>query len=172
MKSTPAGVRFSYENWHNASFPNHKPSVDPGLRITKRKSPFHTEDLVFTLNFRPGSEDDADRLPIMNSLIYVDSAVKHLVESLKNYFDDSQKRLCFFSAHIDGMVSDVFSGSRNIHEEETDISAASILEPLYGYLTSNSLASLRTANFEIRATILSLRHTEAYNQKRDKTNVP
>ena len=132
------------------------------LRFKKRR--FHTEDLVFTINFHPGSEKDREDLLIMNSLVYVDSAVKSLVESLKIYFDDSQKRLCFFSAHIDGMVSDVFFGSRNIHEEETDISAASILEPLYGYLTSNSLASLRSANFEIRATILSLRHTEAYNQ--------
>ena len=37
MKSTPAGVRFSYENWHNASFPNHRPSVVPELRIKYRK---------------------------------------------------------------------------------------------------------------------------------------
>ena len=140
------------------------------LRFKKRR--FHTEDLVFSINFHPRNEKDGEDLLIMNSLVYVDSAVKSLVESLKIYFDDSQKRLCFFSAHIDGMVSDVFSGSRNIHEEETDISAASILEPLYGYLTSNSLASLKNANFEIRATILSLRHTEEYNQKRDKTNVP
>ena len=86
------------------------------LRFNKKKSPFQTEDLVFTLNFHPGNEKDAEKAPIMNSLIYVDSAVKHLVESLKNYFDNSKKRLCFFSAHIDGMVSDVFSGARNIHD--------------------------------------------------------
>ena len=127
---------------------------------------------MFSINFHPGNEKDGEDLLFMNSLVYVDSAVKSLVESLKIYFDDSQKRLCFFSAHIDGMVSDVYSGARNIHEEETDISVASILEPLYGYLTSNSLASLKAANFKIMVTILSLRHTEAYNQKRGKTNVP
>ena len=33
MKSTPAGVRFSYENWHNDSFPKHRQAVVPELRI-------------------------------------------------------------------------------------------------------------------------------------------
>ena len=62
---------------------------------------------MFSINFHPGSEKDGEDLLIMNSLVYVDSAVKSLVESLKIYFDDSQKRLCFFSAHKDGLISDV-----------------------------------------------------------------
>ena len=34
------------------------------------------------------------------------------------------------------------------------------------------MASLKAGNFEIRAKILFLCHTDAYNKKRDKTNVP
>ena len=99
------------------------------LNFKKRKSPFLTEDLVFTLNFHPESQNAAEKILIMSSLVFVNEAVISLVDKLKNYFDDSKRRFCFFSAHIESMTSDLFSGARNIHEESSEISAASILEP-------------------------------------------
>ena len=109
----------------------------------------------------------------MSSLVFVNEAVISLVDKLKNYFDDSKRRFCFFSAHIESMTSDLFSGARNIHEESSEISAASILEPIYGYLSSNTLIDLKKNRFEIRATVLSFNHSERYDQKRQKTpNVP
>ena len=81
------------------------------LRSEKRKSRFQTEDLVFTLNFYPESQEDAEKILLMGSLIHVNEAVISLVDKLKNYFDDSKRRFCFFSAHIDGMSSDLYSGA-------------------------------------------------------------
>ena len=138
------------------------------LNFKKRKSPFLTEDLVFTLNFHPESQNDAEKILIMSSLVFVNEAVISLVDKLKNYFDDSKRRFCFFFAHIELMTSDLFSGARNIHEESSEISAASILEPIYGYLSSNTLIDLKKNRFEIRATVLSFNHSERYDQKRQK----
>ena len=174
MSSNREDLEAAKENFvQTIDFPNI--SVNIGvrrLRFKKRKSRFQTEDLVFTLNFYPESQEDAEKILLMACLIYVNEAVISLVDKLKNYFDDSKRRFCFFSAHIDGMTSDLYSGARNIHEESSEISAASILEPIYGYLSSNTLVNLKKANFEIRATVLSFNHSERYDQMRSKMNVP
>ena len=142
------------------------------LKFKKRKSPFLTEDLVFTLNFHPESQNAAEKILIMSSLVFVNEAVINLVDKLKDYFDDSKRRFSFFSAHIESMTSDLFSGARNIHEESSEILAASILEPIYGYLSSNTLIDLKKNRFEIRATVLSFNHSERYDQRKKNPQCP
>ena len=70
------------------------------LNFKKRKSPFLTEDLVFTLNFHPESQNDAEKILIMSSLVFVNEAVISLVEKLKIFSDDSKCMiLLLFCSH-------------------------------------------------------------------------
>ena len=73
-------------------------TVDIGvrrLRFQTRKSPFHTQDLVFTMNFHY-QEGAAGEGLLMGSLVSVYHAVKSLIVKLKSWFDDSLRRYVFF----------------------------------------------------------------------------
>ena len=148
-------------------------SVDIDVRRLrfKCKTAFHTEDLVFTMNFHHREGTGGGGL-LMGSLISVYQSVKTLVTRLHHWFDDLLRRYIFFSASMDGLVSDIFSGARDIQNETPKVTASAILKPNYGVLTSNTLVKLQNANFEIKATVLSFRHSEKYAQKRAKMALP
>ena len=82
------------------------------VRRRKRGTRHVAEDLLFVVTF---SQSDAGNLPVLECLLGVHSSIISLIEKLKNFFDDKQRRLCFFSASVDQMVSPMFSGGQDLH---------------------------------------------------------
>ena len=80
------------------------------------------------------------------------------------------QRFIFMSAHIDPMVSDVYSGGIDLNNTSIEDAASIILKKIYGYLVSNTLATLNNSNFEIKVTVISFNHSQFYALK--KKNKP
>ena len=134
------------------------------VRRRRRGLRFVAQDLLFVIKFE---ESDAGELPILNVLMGIHSTILTLIRKLKNYFNDKKRRLCFFSATMDEMTSPMFSGGRDLWNESQKEICNSILKPLFAYLCSNAEISL-SSGLELKACILSLAHTQDYDQRRNK----
>ena len=82
---------------------------------------------------------------------------------------DNKRRYLFLGAHIEGMSGDVYSGAIELGKTSVQEMATRILQPIYGYLVSNTTVTLCAAKFEIRATVISFNHTLAYDLKHQST---
>ena len=63
------------------------------------------------------------------------------------------------------MVSPMFSGGQDLHNTSSRDICNAILRPLFAYLCSNAEVDL-SAGLEIKACVMSLRHTVEHDQKK------
>ena len=139
------------------------------MRVRRRRRGLRhvAEDLLFTLTF---SESDMGALPIVNVLMGVHQSVLVLVRKLKAYFNDKQRRLCFFSADMadmNQMTSPIFSGGRDLWNESERKIVSSILTPLLAFLCSNREIDLR-ARLEVKCCVTSIAQTLEYERQANR----
>ena len=132
------------------------------VRRRKRGLRHVAEDLLFVVSFE---EAEMGPQPILNVLMGVHGSILALIKKLKRYFNEKQRRLCFFSAMVEEMTSPLFSGHRDLWKESERSICNSILKPLMAYFCSNSEIDL-TSGLEIKCCVISLAHTLEYDQKR------
>ena len=95
-----------------------------------------------------------------------------LISKLKDYYNDRQRQLAFFSAHVDKMTSPIFLGGVSLHEQLEQEIAQQILRPLFMYLVSKNEVDLNS-NLIINACVMSLDHTTAHDaMKRRRRQLP
>ena len=97
--------------------------ADITVRRRRRGTRFTAQDLLFVIQFR---ESDLGPLPVIAVLVSVYHAVITLIRRLRHYFSDEQRRLAFFSASVDSMVSKLYSGARDLFRESEQSLANSI----------------------------------------------
>ena len=149
-----------------------RPDILTTVRVRRRRRGLRhvAEDLLFTLTF---SESDMGALPIVNVLMGVHQSVLVLVQKLKAYFNDKQRRLCFFSADMadmNQMTSPIFSGGRDLWNESERKIVSSILTPLLAFLCSNREIDLR-AGLEVKCCVTSIAHTLEYDERQANRRV-
>ena len=105
------------------------------VRRRKRETRHVAQDLLFSIIF---SQSDSGNIPVLTTLIGVHGIVLTLVQKLKTYFDDQQRRLVFFSANVDQMTSAIHSGGSDLHGEPEEEITKTILQPLFAYLCSKA----------------------------------
>ena len=142
------------------------PSIESRINVRryKRALRFAVEDLLFSLTFH---ESEEGNLVLLDCLQSIYETIKELVQRLKDFFDDKQRRLCFFTATVDNIVSPVLSGGQDLHKETVESIAMAILKPLFVYLCSNSELDL-SKGLEIKCSVMSLAHTAAYDKKKGR----
>ena len=109
--------------------------------------------LVFTMNFYHREGTGGGGI-LMGSLISVYQSVKTLVTRLHRWFDDSLRHYVFFSASMDSLVSDIFSGARDIQNE----TPKSLPLPSFtlSHTGSGRYVTTRGGGYNVHALIFSL----------------
>ena len=139
------------------------------VRRRKRGRAFVATDIVFEIQFR---QSTAGNLPLLSVLISVHKVMITLISKLKDYYNDRQRQLAFFSAHVDKMTSPIFLGGVSLHEQLEQEIAQQILRPLFMYLVSKNEVDLNS-NLIINACVMSLDHTTAHDaMKRRRRQLP
>ena len=146
------------------------PTLKASITVRRRRRAVRhvAQDLLFSITF---DQSDAGNVPVLTCLIGVHQILVSLVEKLKTYFDDKQRRLVFFSVTVVEMTSPIHSGGQDLHNAAKEDIVRSILEPLFAYLCSNSEVSL-SSNLEVKCSVMSLDHTAEYDKKKRRLKRP
>ena len=141
------------------------PTLEANFEVRRRKraSNFCVEDLVFVVEFKRGGQ--GGNLPLLSVMRTVDKVLIQVIQKLKDYFDETQKRYCFFSCSVDSMTSSIYSGMRNLYDESEEDLASAVLRPLFVYLCSKTEANL-DSNLEIKCCVCSLEHSTQIDKKK------
>ena len=137
-------------------------NAEINVRRRTRGCNFIAEDILYEVNF---SRSDEGNLKLITALISIYHVIIELVRSLKRFYSNKKRRLCFFSCTVPEMVSGIYTGGQNLYTQSERSISHSILSPLFHYLTSNAEIRL-SSDLCIKVSVLSLEHTRFYDRNK------
>ncbi len=133
------------------------------IRRRLRADKFSAEDLLFKINFNSSDSENSD-IPLISVGLTIYYALTEIIQKISKEYDQSKKRLAFFTISTPSMVNSINLGGVDIHNPSDEI-ADRLMNAAFRYLISHSTIELGEG-LTITCLVVGLNHQKMIEQIR------